>query len=220
MCYYDKDVTAHLKVHEVIKGNLLEHPNDTKIVTVLIALLRYCSHDNENEIIHGGCLQCVVHTAMKHRSSPLVQLNTMLFLQDLTAELTDTCTKRVLQSKAVACATQAVTRHWKSEPIVQASLAVVTNIFQYQEGVNSEAATTALKGLKGILLRSIMKKSRTPATVVAAFNCLLSLAMDRGDVKKIIVESGLIARTTEIMESFGDSAEVQRSAADLLEYFN
>ena len=85
--YYDKEVTIGLKVHRVIKDTLSGHPNEISLVTVLIGALRYATDNDaaiDREIIHDGCLDLVVNTAMKHRSSPRIQLNTMLFLQGET----------------------------------------------------------------------------------------------------------------------------------------
>ena len=85
--YYNKQVTVALRVHEVIKDTLSRHPTEISLVTVLIGALRYATDNNaaiDREIIYDGCLDLVVNTAMNHRSSPRIQLNTMLFLQGET----------------------------------------------------------------------------------------------------------------------------------------
>ena len=82
-----KKKTIELKVHEVIKDTLSRHPTEISLVTVLIGALRYATDNNaaiDREIIYDGCLDLVVNTAMNHRSSPRIQLNTMLFLQGET----------------------------------------------------------------------------------------------------------------------------------------
>lgn len=133
--------------------------------------------------------------------------------QDLTSELTDKShIKRVLQSKALDCAVQAVRRNWKSEAIVSAGLAVITNVFQNQEGLNAfhKEVVAALEGLRSILLRWIMKKSRPACLVAVSLSCLCNISMERGGVNNIIAESGLLVRATELMDDFDDSTEVQR----------
>ena len=251
--YFDssKDVRVKLKVHNVLKDTLLSHPNENSLVTVLIGCLRYTTDNDstvDREIIHDGCLDLVVDTAMRHRASPSIQLNTMLFLQgemqcirirnsfpvyrsmeannsthivlvffpmysqDLTSELTDrSYIKRVLQSKALACAVQAVRRNWKSEAIVSAGLAVITNVFQNQE-VNKihKEVVVVLEGLRSILLRWVMKKSRPASLVAVSISFLSNISIEKGDVNNIIAESGLLVRAMEMMDHFDDSAEVQR----------
>ena len=104
-------------------------------------------------------------------------------------------------------------RNWKSDSIVLAGLAVVTNIFQAKEEVNTfhKEVATAEEGLRPILLRSIMKKARSSDIVAMSLGCLSNMSMERGGVNKIIAESGLLIRSTEMMDHFDDSAEVQRS---------
>lgn len=116
----------------------------------------------------------------------------------------------MLQSKALACAIQAIKRNWKSEAIVSAGLAVITNVFQNQEEVNHKEGVAALEGLRSILLRWIMKKSRPACLVAGSISCLSNISMEKGGVNKIIAESGLLVRATEMMNHFDDSAEVQR----------
>ena len=254
--YFDsyKDVTVKLKVHNILKNTLLSHPNEISLVTVLIGCLRYTTDNDstvDREIIYDGCLDLVVDTAMRHRASPRIQLNTMLFLQgemqcnvfvprywrfisclsinqngfnscycaspsypqDLTSELTDRShIKRVLQSKALDCAVQAVRRNWKSEAIVAAGLAVITNVFQNQDEVNAfhKEVVAALEGLRSTLLRWIMKKSRPAGLVAVSLKCLCNISMEKGGVNNIIAESGLLVRAMEMMDDFDDSTEVQR----------
>lgn len=86
--YFDKDVTLKFKVHNVLgnvlKDTLLSHPNEISLVTVLIGCLRYTTDNDstvDREIIYDGIVDLVVDAAMRHRASPRIQLNTMLFLQ-------------------------------------------------------------------------------------------------------------------------------------------
>ena len=104
-------------------------------------------------------------------------------------------------------------RNWKSDSIVLAGIAVVTNIFQNQEEVHTfhKEVATALLSIQPILLRSIMKKARSSNIVAMSLGCLSNMSMERGGVNKIIAESGLLIRSTEMMDHFDDSAEVQRS---------
>ena len=118
----------------------------------------------------------------------------------------------MLQSKALACAVQAVRRNWKSEAIVSAGLAVITNVFQNQEEVNAfhKEVVAVLEGLRSILLRWIMKKSRPASLVAVSISFLSNISIEKGGVNNIIAESGLLVRATEMMDHFDDSAEVQR----------
>ena len=83
----------------------------------------------------------------------------------------------MLQSKALACAIQAIKRNWKSEAIVSAGLAVITNVFQNQEEVNHKEVVAALEGLRSILLRWIMKKSRPACLVAGSISCLSNISI-------------------------------------------
>ena len=149
---------------------------------------------------------------MEANSTHIVLVFFPIYSQDLTSELTDrSYIKRVLQSKALACAVQAVRRNWKSEAIVSAGLAVITNVFQNQE-VNKihKEVVVVLEGLRSILLRWVMKKSRPASLVAVSISFLSNISIEKGDVNNIIAESGLLVRAMEMMDHFDDSAEVQR----------
>mmetsp|Transcript_24487 Transcript_24487/g.70579 ORF Transcript_24487/g.70579 Transcript_24487/m.70579 type:complete len:835 (-) Transcript_24487:2276-4780(-) len=213
VCYYDTDITMQLRVHDVMKNTLVAYPNDATLVQVLIGVLQQCADNDsaiDSELIAGGCLDQVIFAATSNRSMPKIQLNSCLFLQDLTSELTDrTDVKRVLKSGALDCAMQAVKRNWKNDAIVLAGLATITNIFQ--EEVDSRSNRHAFEGLKSILLNRIMKPSMSASVVAQCLSVLCNISIEGVGVNKLIVESGFIARTTAMMGAFRESLEVQRN---------
>jgi len=217
VCYYDTDITMQLRVHDVMKNTLVAYPNDATLVQVLIGVLQQCADNDsaiDSELIAGGCLDQVIFAATSNRSMPKIQLNSCLFLQDLTSELTDrTDVKRVLKSGALDCAMQAVKRNWKNDAIVLAGLATITNIFQ--EEVDSRSNRHAFEGLKSILLNRIMKPSMSASVVAQCLSVLCNISIEGVGVNKLIVESGFIARTTAMMGAFRESLEVQRNGCVL-----
>ena len=89
---------------------------------------------------------------------------------------------------------------------------MITNVFQNQDEVNAfhKEVVAALEGLRSILLRWIMKKSRPAGLIALSLSCLCNISMEKGGVNNIIAESGLLVRAMEMMDDFDDSTEVQR----------